>query len=953
MTNIDEILGALHEWAPKLAESFTSLAYFGDDSSIRWLTESPRSSEFCKLIRADGHEIAAQMWRNVLKNKVPLPVPARLLILEHMRRHPANTGKSLAQLGLEFSKTLANVANHAAQALHKEAKNSFGSDEIDVAIARFRVALSELRFALASQLLTDEAKKQATGKYATAVAMIGRWVNVLPATVARALQYSQESMALGNIQPETLVYRLELLILQFDQTGEAQLLRNGLELLSENQEIAEGSELVEAEVRFRLALLAEAGSRDARRYLLAAQKKLESFRPKNSVEKARSCILSTLIVEVEKGFCGLSAQTVAIPRGILSSMARKPSKELWGIIRRIIDRLNEQRDNDGVVPAAVLSARFLRQMLDGPDDFLEGDDFVRYVEITGWLSERASWNRHVQWETGLAALLAATKFKSLDWAHRAQAIFQELAVKNPTWPLPFIGIARAQDCLGDKLAGENSWQKAAELALGSSVYVRSHLGGRNEVFAVTDARGFLAETFVFKRMNEDKAKYEQAMLERLRAEIVRLGDENRFDVPRSLAIVELSSNDERRWVHVSQRAVGRLVSELHRDEVSEVLLESIVDFLAVFHCVAGRPPDKESSAWRLLKDRSLKPWSRTLFERNEADRFVSDLKTIFPQELRLVRKRDGHASNWLVDAVGRIVAIDLECSEFVPIGYDVTQLIEDHALIPANPDGWNKRLEIMKRYLEHMEYPLSDADMVKAYGWFALARALRLGTDKDAGKQLRRHARELCVLLTEYDDGIKPLAQKLHQALARIEQTETNESVLSHDHRRLSKRMAALLRHGLAANNVQIDSSGFSSMDDVAASLNVEASQLLAVAEHPSEPRFEVRNGQLRALYGHSLKVTVDVGMKVGVPTSLFHGSSWAALNTIVSQGLLPMARCEVHLTNSAEEAMAVGERKGAPLVLAVAQKYDEKSVVEGIWTTRCVEPNRLSIVNPFIEGGY
>ncbi len=65
MTNIDEILGALHEWAPKLAESFTSLAYFGDDSSIRWLTESPRSSEFCKLIRADGHEIAAQMWREV------------------------------------------------------------------------------------------------------------------------------------------------------------------------------------------------------------------------------------------------------------------------------------------------------------------------------------------------------------------------------------------------------------------------------------------------------------------------------------------------------------------------------------------------------------------------------------------------------------------------------------------------------------------------------------------------------------------------------------------------------------------------------------------------------------------------------------------------------------------------------------------------------------------------
>lgn len=949
MQKTEEIIENLYSWAPELVESLTSLAFLGSKSSVRWLTESPNKQNLDKLFHVDGHIVAADMWYDVLKKNKILPTPAILLILEHQRRNPAATASSMSKKNLDFSKTLANVAFRAADSLYEEAKHSFAGDEIDVAIARFRTALSEFRFSIESRQLSDKTKRIATGKYATAVAMIGRWINVTQDVLSRALEYSNESMELGNKALETLTYRLELLVLQFDQTGEAYLLHQALELLSANQDFTKGTELAEAEARFRLAQLS--GMEPT--HLKLAKSKLGLFEPKTSVEEARCCILNILVSDSEEGRIALAARSMAIPRGLLALMATEPSIELWEIIRRVINGLENLRLHRHSAPAAVLSARFLRQMVDGPDELLIPEDLTCYVTITDWLSQRASWNRHAQWAAGAAALSAAKRTGDKTLAVKAQNIFETLVRYHSTWPLPLIGIARVRDYLaGSSNNGEsqssNHWGDAATLALNSAVYSRSNLGGRNEVFAVADARGFLSETFVFKRTTKEKAEHEASMLGALRTEIIQQRIANRFEVPRSLAIVEVPGNDERRWVHVSQRASGRLVSELRTEDATNVL-DSIVDLLAIFHRVAGNPPAGKS-AWRPLKD-YLKMWSRTLFEPTQADHIVESLRSTFPNNLPLVRKRDGHASNWLVDPAGRIVAIDLESSEFVPIGYDVAQLIEDNALIQANLDGWNIRLAAMTRYLGGMGKSLSESDLSAAYSWFALTRALRLGTEREAGKHLRRHARELCGLVVECGhDTIKNLARELLQALSRIEQSDTKESSPSHDHRRLSKSMAYQLRHNGPKIGVPIDNTGFASMDELARALNVDSSNLLAVAEHPGEPRFEVKDGRIRALYGHSLEVSIDVGIKVGAPTSLYHGSSWSALNLIIKQGLIPMRRRVVHLTNVAEEAIAVGERKGAPIVLEIKQSNNEEPVAEGIWIATTVIPNRLSIVNPFME---
>ncbi|MCW5231951.1 RNA 2'-phosphotransferase [Verminephrobacter eiseniae] len=952
MTKNEQVASAIHAWAPELAESFNALAYLGSETEIQWLTKSSWSAQMISLAQENGLAVATEMWQRALKDHVSFPAPALLLILEHMRRRPADMESSLQAVPLDFSRTLGNVAFRAADALHESAKSSFAGDELDVAIARFRAALAEFRFAIESQVLSDATMKIATGKYATAVAMIGRWINVSPNAVSRALSYSQESMTLGNMQPETFIYRLELLVQQFDQTGNPGPLREALVLQSQNQHIA-GSEVAESEARYRLAQLAAPGSREVRRYLASAQRLLQKCRPRNSVEEVRQKVLHLLVTKTANGELTASTRSIASPRGILSQMATQPSAELWRIVRMMIGELDELRLNRRSIPAAVLCARFLRQMVGGPSELLEPGDISLYVEITGRLAQRAIWNRHVQWEAGAAALSAAKRTKNFDLAQQSQAIFNALAARYPTWPLPRIGLARVGDFLASahqstiSTASEN-WRDAADLALRSTIYARSRLGGRNAVFAVADARGFLSETFVFKRTTKSNAEHEAAMLKALWYEVLKLGCANRFEVPRSLAIVEVSSTDDRQWVHVSQRAAGRLVSDLAAGE-AQGALDSIVDFLAIFHRIAGDPPAGKS-AWQPLKAH-LKMWSRTLFKPTKADDFVDSLRRTFPSELRLVRKRDGHASNWLLDPAGRVVAVDFESNDFIPIGYDVAQLIEDNGLVQASQEGWNRRMVLMSRYLKGLGQTLSESAVSRAYSWFAITRALRLGTEREAGKQLRQHARELCGMLVECgDESTTDIARELLQALSRIEQENSTESLPTHDHRRLSKAMAYQLRHQGPSNGVPIDQAGFAAMDDLARALNVDSSDLLAVAEHPGEPRYEVREGRIRALYGHSIEVAIDTAIDVGVPNHLYHGSSWSALDSVVRDGLTPMKRRMVHLTNTAEEAMAVGTRKGAPLVFAIDQSHDTEPVADGIWVTAMVPRKRLSIVNPFVE---
>lgn len=947
----DAVAAALDSWTPGLALSLMSLGYLRSGQEESWSLPTEADHQVNEILLHGGCAATVNLWRSVLKDRAECSAPELLVILERLRRQPSKSLAEALRRNLRFTQTLANVAFRAADEVHEDAKSAFASAEIDIAIERFRVSLAEFRFAIESGVLSDSTLRIATGKYASGAAMLGRWVRLPKATIDRALSYSSESMDLGNARPETVDYRLELLLQQFDQSGDPRILESARELTLSNRQLAAGSELAQAEVRLRLAALAS-GS-DAEIYLKVASRLLAIYRPRNGVESARCAAVKVLVDSARDDTLALRPQAVGVPMGLISEMSSNPSAVVWSTARQIVEALDYARRIDRSVPAGIVAAQILRSMVNGPRELLVPEDVSKYVEIAAWLATVSNHNRHIAWEAGDAELVAARRSSNRDLARRAKERFEELARLYPRWPLPLIGIARAAEALNIDDSGTpetrpTTWRDAAVLAVSSPTYRRSVLGGRNEVFSVADARGFLSETFVFKPTSHSKAEHEAALLSDLRSEIRRRQLDHRFGTARSLAIVKVSDDEEAQWVHVTQRSGGRLISQLDPGAV-EPLLEPIAELLAIFHSVAGTPPDGKS-AWGPLKD-DLKLWSRTLMEKPAADDFVKELGQLFPADLPLVRKRDGHASNWLVDPVGRIIAIDFESSEYVPLGYDLTQLLEDDALIPASQEGWSARLGVFDSYLASLGVSLKPEQVRRSYSWFATARALRLGTEKAAGKQLRRHARELCGMIAEFGDAeIGVLASGLQRSLAQVESDEAGETSLSHDQRRHSKSMAFMLRHHGPENGLEVDESGFADLEALATLLKLDPGDILATARHPGEPRFEVRGSRVRALYGHSLPVTVHSALQVDAPATLYHGSSWETLETIVSDGLLPMGRQVVHLTNVPSEAIEIGQRKGRPLVVEMTDAVDAQPVAEAIWVTKQVAAEDLALLNPYVD---
>src|SRR6266699_5424732 len=82
----------------------------------------------------------------------------------------------------------------------------------------------------------------------------------------------------------------------------------------------------------------------------------------------------------------------------------------------------------------------------------------------------------------------------------------------------------------------------------------------------------------------------------------------------------------------------------------------------------------------------------------------------------------------------------------------------------------------------------------------------------------------------------------------------------------------------------------------------VSSDDLAAVIAQSDKQRYEIRDGLIRAYYGHSIpqKMTREPATP---PAMLFHGTTQEAVRAIKVEGLKPMRRQYVHL--SAEEATA------------------------------------------------
>jgi putative RNA 2'-phosphotransferase len=142
----------------------------------------------------------------------------------------------------------------------------------------------------------------------------------------------------------------------------------------------------------------------------------------------------------------------------------------------------------------------------------------------------------------------------------------------------------------------------------------------------------------------------------------------------------------------------------------------------------------------------------------------------------------------------------------------------------------------------------------------------------------------------------------------------------------LSKFMSFVLRHKPGNFGLKLDPFGFVEINDLLSVLqnrygNVQLSDIERVVKNCPKKRFEIKGGKIRARYGHSIEVLLDTEPSEP-PLYLYHGTSPAMKNTILSGGLKPMKRRYVHLSKSKEEAFQVGGRKSKnPIVFAVKAK--------------------------------
>ena len=138
----------------------------------------------------------------------------------------------------------------------------------------------------------------------------------------------------------------------------------------------------------------------------------------------------------------------------------------------------------------------------------------------------------------------------------------------------------------------------------------------------------------------------------------------------------------------------------------------------------------------------------------------------------------------------------------------------------------------------------------------------------------------------------------------------------------LSRLVAGALRHFPHALGISLDREGWVDVDVLAVALSrrpgyswATRDHVLAIAALDEKGRFEVRDGRIRARYGHSVPVHIHYPRDDQIAV-LYHGTAARNLPSILAVGLRPGKRLYVHLSPTPEAAVEVGKRYGRDVVV-------------------------------------
>ena len=156
------------------------------------------------------------------------------------------------------------------------------------------------------------------------------------------------------------------------------------------------------------------------------------------------------------------------------------------------------------------------------------------------------------------------------------------------------------------------------------------------------------------------------------------------------------------------------------------------------------------------------------------------------------------------------------------------------------------------------------------------------------------------------------------------------------DRVRLSRAMSKVLRHEPWLLELELDESGWVDAEMLLLGLqtwqraweNLTLDDLRQVVETSDKKRYEMQDGKIRALYGHSIPMKIHREPSQP-PAILYHGTSSQFIDVIMQEGLKPMNRQYVHFSTEKDMAMQVGQRKGGGTILLRVQAA--QAFAEGI----------------------
>ena len=150
------------------------------------------------------------------------------------------------------------------------------------------------------------------------------------------------------------------------------------------------------------------------------------------------------------------------------------------------------------------------------------------------------------------------------------------------------------------------------------------------------------------------------------------------------------------------------------------------------------------------------------------------------------------------------------------------------------------------------------------------------------------------------------------------------------DRLRLSKLTSYILRHDPKCIGLSIDKGGWIPISKLVRAIKerwihkelyqwVTEEHIIALAELDPRGRFEVRNGMIRARYGHNKALDISIEyIEDNKVKTLYHGTVKDNVKSILSYGIMPMKRKYVHLAIDVSIACEIGGRHGRNAVYII-----------------------------------